>query len=95
MFEGSRYRDGDAYLGNNVVIKSLSHPKKCVLVRNAVHFLTFVLVLCVLRLRTLRLNQDRVLFLNGVHLPAQSKDKMYLFQEHSALENIKYILSLD
>ena len=47
----------------------------------------------VLGLRTLRLNQDRV-FLYGVHLP-QSKENMYLFQEHSAIENIKYILSLD
>ena len=46
-----------------------------------------------LGLKTLRLNQDRV-FLDGIDFP-QSKDKMDLFQEHSALENIKIILSLD
>ena len=33
------------------------------------------------------------MFLDGVHLP-QSKDKVYFFQEHSAIENIKYIIVL-
>ena len=47
----------------------------------------------VLGLRTLRLKQDPV-FLDGVYLP-QSNEKMDLFQGHSALGNIKYILSLD
>ena len=41
----------------------------------------------------MRLNQDSV-FLDGMHFP-RSKDKMYLFQEQSALENIKYGLFLD
>ena len=69
------------------------HPKKWLLVRNPVLLFGLLCLYYVLGLRTLRFNQDRV-FLDGAHLP-QSEDKMYLFQEHSALENIEYILSLD
>ena len=60
-------------------------------VRNPVHFLTFVFVLNTW-IKNIAVKPR--LGVLGVHL-RHSKDKMYLFQEHSAHENIKYILSLD
>ena len=73
---------------------SIEHTEEWVLDRSAVHFLNFVLESCRFGLRRLRLEQDRA-FLDGARFLQSNKDNMYLLQEHSALENIKYILFLD